>query len=453
MKLTISSQGKILSAVAESDEEGSEYSILTGFNFFTLLEPEKTAFARQFINEVLLQSSVLSCRLRLNLHEASSEYVCFGIASGDKQTIHLCLQELPSDAKSQRKIIEAQMRLREFLNQLPLAVLIVEDGGSIRAVNPTAERMFGLNGPEFMSLCVFDLFDYDQSKANRPEYVKELANEPGSMTRLMGIKQVGRHSQLFPLELTIGTLDSKSGQYVMSIFDISERVAHEKMKQEFIAMVSHDLKAPLTCVRAGIGMLRHLDVDLREDSGQETLKELEEESDKLIRFIEDLLDLSRLESGRFVLNQAPTPLSSVFRQAAKSLSVLSDEQRVSILAPETELVVNADEERLVQVVTNLLSNAIKASPPDARPVTIECIDLGAHVEVRIKDHGCGLSAEDTERIFDKFIRVEDRAKSQSGTGLGLSICKAIIDQHGGNIGVESSLGEGATFWFRLLREM
>src|SRR5262249_34804635 len=113
----------------------------------------------------------------------------------------------------------------------------------------------------------------------------------------------------------------------------------------------------------------------------------------------------------------------------------------------THLEVLADEERLTQVVTNLLTNAIKASASGAEPVAIFCEEKEGFVEVSVKDNGCGLSPEDGERVFDRFVRVD--SQQQPGTGLGLSICKAIIDQHGGTIGVESKLGKGATFWFRL----
>ncbi|MBX9695934.1 MAG: PAS domain S-box protein, partial [Cyanobacteria bacterium] len=296
MKLTINTLGKIIAAATEWHEKESECSVLMGFSIYSLMDEKEVPSFQRFMQDVVGGSDVMSCRLHLKMTTAEDEeFVCFACSSADKQSVHLSIQRIPSAVDSDRRLNEAQERLRALFYEMPVAVLIVEQSGLIQAVNPTTERLFGKPSRQLTKTSVFDLFDYEKSKVERDQLAKEVTTASGTMMRLIGKRQMGERFQSVPLELSVAMLNS--GVYMLSLFDISERVAHEKMKQEFIAMVSHDLKAPLSCVRAGISMLRHLDIDTTSDAGQETLKEIEEESERLIHFIDDLLDLSRLESG------------------------------------------------------------------------------------------------------------------------------------------------------------
>ena len=446
MQVTLSKYGKVLSVKAESPED-EPYSMLVGFNFLTLTAESDAAVVSRFI-KTAWEAGLSSCRLHLNLHSEFAEYVCFGILSGDGQTIVVSMQEIPSADKSQQQLLDAQKRLRTLLNELPVAVVIADSGATIRAVNPVAERLFGLDAKQISKRNLFNLFDFHASNISRPDSIEEFQRLfPARSIRVVGYRQLGDRRKTFPMEVNLGLLEQAAGLYIISILDITEREENEKLKHEFIAMVSHDLKAPLSCLMAGLSLLRQVEINTASDDGQETISELELECKKLMRFIEDLLDLSRLESGRFVLELKPTSLQSVCDQAVKTVSILAAEIEVKIHVHHSPSIVLADEERLTQVLVNLLTNAIKASHAGGE-VIIEHSDLQNQIEVRVRDRGCGLSDANRERVFERFFRSSD-SKVREGTGLGLSICKAIVEQHNGVIGVETVLGEGATFWFRI----
>ncbi len=441
MRFTINKHGKILSAAADLKAEGDDLSILSGFSFYTLVDDRDSISVKNFIDQVVSQSDILSCHLRLHLNQAkeSTSLVCFGMSSADRESVHLSLREIPSTLETQRKKLDdAKERLRLFFQQMPIAILIVNGNGMVQAVNSSAERLFGCTSRELAGKSTSDLF-IEGAPDLKAQTTMETAQ--AVMSRITA----RRHTQSVALEYCVQILDRSDDLYLLCLVDISERIALEKLKQEFVAMVSHDLKAPLSCLQANISLLLDGKAEIDSSSGKETLKDMESESTKLMKFIEDLLDLTRLESGKFVMERHSTPLWPIIQRAARNVSRQTSEKSILLALPDTELEAMVDGERIVQVLTNLLTNAIKASAPGAE-IKVTCQDFDHAVDVRVIDSGCGLSEADRELVFEKFVRGEDR---HAGTGLGLSICKAIVEQHGGTIGVDTVYGAGATFWFRL----
>jgi signal transduction histidine kinase len=220
-------------------------------------------------------------------------------------------------------------------------------------------------------------------------------------------------------------------------------------KQEMIAMVSHDLRTPLTSVQAALTMLSTgVMGELPSDAGKEVLI-AEKNTDRLIDLINDLLDIERLEAGTLQIDPSNVDLAPILESSNDTVQKLAKEKKVNIHIESTGLAVFVDRNRIVQVLVNLLSNAIKFSPPNTT-ISIEAKELAGQVELRVKDQGRGIPEENLSTVFERFKQVKksdaDRGK---GTGLGLAICKAIIDGHGGEIGVESQEGKGSTFWFRV----
>jgi signal transduction histidine kinase len=175
----------------------------------------------------------------------------------------------------------------------------------------------------------------------------------------------------------------------------------------------------------------------------------EANSQRLIRLINDLLDIEKMEAGKLELAPQATPVQPIIDQSIAAVNDFAAQNHVTIETASTDAWVNADSDRVVQVLINFLSNAVKYSDKDST-VTIACLATDGAVEIRVIDRGRGIPPEFTEKIFDKFQQVDAKDKREKkGTGLGLAICKAIVEQHGGTIGVESAVGEGSTFWFTL----
>lgn len=223
----------------------------------------------------------------------------------------------------------------------------------------------------------------------------------------------------------------------------------ERMKQEFVAMVTHDLKTPLTSIQFVIGMLADGVFGTISAEGRRTLERTEGDVDRLIRLINDLLDIERLAGGKLELHKSEIPLSRVLERAQAAVMGFAMRSEVVLAGTSVDVQLNADEDRLVQVLVNLLSNAVKFSPPGSQ-VEVLASKVGDWAEVRVVDRGRGIPADHVGLIFERFKQVEVAdTTSKGGTGLGLSISKAIVESHGGQIGVESEYGKGSTFWFKI----
>jgi signal transduction histidine kinase len=223
----------------------------------------------------------------------------------------------------------------------------------------------------------------------------------------------------------------------------------ERMKKEFVAMVSHDLRTPLTSIQALLTLLETGVLVELPDKARNRIEGGQSEITRLISLVNELLDIERMEGGKLDLEFNLAPLSKIIARSVQSVNSLSESRRIGISYPETDEQLYVDEDRIVQVIVNILSNAIKFSPDDSR-ISITMSGDKDKVLIKITDQGRGIPLEHRASIFNRFQQVE-LGDNRRGTGLGLAICKTIIEQHGGTIGVESAMGRGSTFWFTLPR--
>lgn len=230
--------------------------------------------------------------------------------------------------------------------------------------------------------------------------------------------------------------------------DITARKEIERLKRDFVSMVSHDLRTPLTSVQSYLELLSDGIYGELNPSGTARLGELTVSIDRLVKLICDLLDLDRLESGSLSLRIHRQSVGSMIDQMQSACSALKTEKNVSVEVDKVDLKLNVDGDRLVQVLVNLVSNAIKFSP-SGETVTVSVKNEDGVVEFRVTDRGCGIPEQFQRTIFDRFKQAPEGETKKGGTGLGLAISKAIVEQHGGEIGVESEEGKGSTFWFTL----
>src|SRR5215212_8691808 len=222
----------------------------------------------------------------------------------------------------------------------------------------------------------------------------------------------------------------------------------ELLKKGFLSTVSHELRTPLTSIRGSLGLLASGAAGPLSDHVLEVVALAERNAIRLMALIEDILDLERLETGKIELQITRVAIASILRRATESLAAFGA-QNVRVEAPTESSSINADADRIVQVLVNLLSNAVKFSPPGG-VVTIAVTADGEWTEFRVTDRGRGVPAVHRRAIFERFRQVDPSdAREKGGAGLGLAICKSIVEQHGGSIGVESEEGAGSAFWFRL----
>lgn len=230
--------------------------------------------------------------------------------------------------------------------------------------------------------------------------------------------------------------------------DISERREAERMKQRFLAIVSHDLRTPLSSVSAILSALA-AKVTGFSDEAKKIILNAEANLDRLMDLIRDLLDLEKLEAGKVVLELSCVSTLDVCNAACDSVEFLAKSMDVKIIRSHSDSVILGDERRLVRVAVNLLSNAIKFSKRGSS-VTVSITNMGEQTKISVSDSGPGMSHEDQQKVFDKFTQTKTAdTSSVKGTGLGLAIAKLIVDGHGGAIGVDSKLNVGSTFYFSI----
>ncbi len=246
---------------------------------------------------------------------------------------------------------------------------------------------------------------------------------------------------------------SKTGDLIQSNKELAlanERLKElDKLKSDFVSMVSHELKTPLAAMRTSAQVLEVADINT--ETKGEMLDIILRNMDRQTNLVNDLLDPSRIESGRMELKFEKLSLDSIIADSVESVRQTAFEKGIAldVELPEDLSSVKADREKLTPVIINLLNNAIKFTSRSGE-ISIKARELNGQVEVRVSDTGIGIPPEDLDRVFDKFYQVDSTlTREAGGTGLGLAICKGIIEAHNGHVWAESELGKGSTFIFTL----
>lgn len=232
---------------------------------------------------------------------------------------------------------------------------------------------------------------------------------------------------------------------VITFRDVTEQRAVERIKDEFVSIVSHELRTPLTSIRGSLGLIASGMLGEVSDKAKRMLDIAVVNTDRLVRLINDILDIERMESGRVTLNKQPCNAADLMSQAAETMRSMAVESGVTLAVTPVWAPLDADPDRLLQMLTNLLSNAIRFSDWGGR-VWLTAERRVGEIVFTVGDQGRGIPAEHLETIFQRFEQVDaSDSREKGGTGLGLAICRSIAEQHGGRIWATSSAGEGSLF--------
>ncbi len=342
---------------------------------------------------------------------------------------------------------QSEERMRSVFEMMPLALLVMTPDGQVASANPAAEQHFGAAAADLNGRLVTDFFRQDKY-GEKTVLFPDLMNPPLHPLRRIYGKRVD--GGLFPAEVMSTVYDTSSLKgRLLIVKDVSREYEAERLKQSFMAMVGHELKSPLMSIHVCLEMLgKGFFGDLNEE-GRESVRTAEESVQRLIGLVNEILDAEKLESGSISIAPQKTNLEKISAMATNAVSALAEAKKIRIHKDVMDIEITADTNRLVQVVVNLLSNAIKFSPPNSK-VQVYAKLNGNIVEVSVADNGRGVPSEHQHMVFERFHQVSPGdAKEKGGTGLGLAICKAIVEAHGGNIGVESEPPNGSRFWFTL----
>ncbi|RUT09588.1 hypothetical protein DSM106972_000820 [Dulcicalothrix desertica PCC 7102] len=329
------------------------------------------------------------------------------------------------------------------------AIISIDSEQCITLFNSGAERIFGYLASEVLGQPLDLLLPQRYTKIHR-RHVSDFETSPnqsrkmGERREIYGQRKDGTE---FPAEASISKL--KLGDetvYTVYLQDVSDRKQIERMKNEFISVVSHELRTPLTSIHGSLGMLASGLLKPDSQQSQRLLQIATDSTERLVRLINDILDIERIESGRVKMSKQTCNVADLITEAVNVIQPLAEKAEVVLSVTKLSVDVWVDPDRIVRTLTNLLSNAIKFSKSNTN-IWLEAIQQEKEVLFIVKDNGRGIPEDKLEIIFDRFQQLDaSDARRQDGTGLGLAICRSIIQQHNGNIWVESTLGEGSTFY-------
>jgi two-component system phosphate regulon sensor histidine kinase PhoR len=340
-------------------------------------------------------------------------------------------------------LADQQSRLAAVLEYMADGVLITDDAGQVRLINPAAARLLDTSEETALGRSFAQVVRHYQliELWNR---CHEQGNEQTESVEIS-------HQELFLQVIVTPFHESGAQGYLVILQDLSRVRRLETVRRDFISNISHELRTPLAGLKALVETLR--DTAVRDPlATQHFLNRMEIEVDALTQMVQELLELSRIESGNAPLRLKPTPVADVVVAIVDRLMPQSERSglNVSVDLPRDLPLFMADAEQVQQVITNLVHNAIKFTPTGGQ-VAISAEHIGNEVVISVHDTGVGIPAQDLPRIFERFYKA-DHARSSGGTGLGLAIAKHIVQAHGGRIWAESVEGQGATFYiaFRAL---
>jgi PAS domain S-box-containing protein len=344
-----------------------------------------------------------------------------------------------SENISERKKIEEQLaHLAAIVESSVDAIFSTDLQGYVTSWNPGAERLYGYSTAEALGRPIASLVVDETSVPDAEQF--EDARETLHRNKL------GQ-----PLEVFLSTsviLNSKGEPTGLSWIarDIREKRELERMKREFVSVVSHELRTPLTAIHGSLTALATGKMGSLSPSGERLIQIAERSTTRLIKLINDILDLERLSSGKGSFDAQLCNIGDILSRTIDTVQMMAEKVDIRIhLDIQSDLQTKGDPDLLIQVFTNLLSNAIKFSPNSGQ-IWLTATQQGQQVHIRVQDQGRGIPAEKLEHIFERFQQVDaSDSRQKGGSGLGLAICRSIVQQHGGRIWAESQLENGSIF--------
>ncbi len=366
---------------------------------------------------------------------------------------------------TERKQVEAEIRefnrrWRSVLDNIQMIVIELDKDGYVEYINPFFQKISQFMPEEVIGKHWITHFTPYSVAADLDGVFHDVLTEKSAEYYVNPVLTKSGEERMVAWRNSV--LKNNLGQTIGVIAigeDITERYHLERMKSQFLSTVSHELRTPLTTIQASLSLLDEKIIDATSEEGEATIGIATEGVDRLVRLVNDILDLERLRSGKLRLIKDYYPVQDILKSAITQIQELAKQAEINIKVSSPAFLLYGDRDRLIQVVINLLSNALKFSPPHSQiHLSVEKVTSqeGLHTspvnwaKFTVCDRGRGIPPHSLSSIFEPFQQVDaSDAREKGGTGLGLAICRDIIQGHGGEIWVESVLGKGSSFYFTL----
>lgn len=339
-----------------------------------------------------------------------------------------------------RELLEERNKLSAVLDTMADGVVVVDSGGTVLLANPAALNMLTVSEAQIIGRRLVEVLRDGQLHRLVADCISTGKSQRGDVELL-------RPRRFLSVAAT-PLAEVRSRQALLTLHDRTGARQSETSHREFVSNVSHELRNPLASVKAMVETLE--DGAIEEGMvAREFLERIRNDTDRMNNLVDDLLELSRLESGQLTLQRNAVDLAVLVAEVKASFEHRANELKIALEAPVPDGLpaVNADADRLRQVLINLVENALRFTRPRGT-ISISAVEQPESVEILVKDSGVGMSPEHLPHLFERFYKV-DRSRRDGGTGLGLAIVKEIVEAHGGQVWAESKEGEGSTFGFTL----
>ena len=355
--------------------------------------------------------------------------------------------EITERKQADEKLLESEERFRRFFENEPEFCYMISPDSTIIDVNRTALEALGYNKEELIGKPLQTI--YAPESLSKMKQLFEVWKKTGVL-RDEELTTISKDGTRRTVLLNADIVKNKEGKVLHSVSiqrDITERKMADQIKDEFIGMVSHELKTPLTVIMGTLNVLANQ--GLSEQQARELLQDAIGSADVMATIVENLLELSRSQAGHLILQVEPTDIVEVAQIVARELQSKLTTHHVIVDSVSEQAIVLADPVRVERILYNLVENAIKYSP-EGGDVRVSAHRQDNQIVVEVSDQGIGISREDQLRLFQSFERIDAyKANSIAGIGLGLTVCRLLVQVLGGHIWIESEPGKGSTFFFTL----
>ncbi len=369
-------------------------------------------------------------------------------AESTVETVTASLGQILYRTQERGRAEELSRQQEILLDSVTEGICGIDPQGRVSFANPAAGLLLGVEPSRLTGMPVHDILHGFAGPRRRCGDDCPLRRAAERHMAAAGEENAYRaDGSSFPTEYVLTPMmdHGRISGSVISFRDISQRFALDRLKDEFISTVSHELRTPLTSIRGALGLLSSGVLDQTNEKASHLLRIAQSNSDRLVRLINDILDLERIQSGREPLTFRPIQLNELVCRVIEGVQPVADSAGVKLIQDSTQVEVSADADRLEQVVTNLLSNAIKFSPPNSS-ISVMLRPGVNGVTLSVIDQGRGIPADKLETIFGRFQQVDaSDSRQKGGSGLGLAICRTIVQQHSGRIWAERNPLRGSTF--------
>ena len=344
-----------------------------------------------------------------------------------------------------RVIVEKQ-RSEAIVQSIADGIIVVDSELRIIALNPIAASIANVKSMLATNNHFLDVFD-NRILYQNLKHTAETGKPPELEDDILTINQ-GQHTLYYKFAITpVVTEAEKVIGAILLLQDVTKLKELDNLKSEFVATASHELRTPLTGMAMSLNLLTETTENKLSESESELLDSAVEDVERLRGLVNDLLDLSKIESGKLELDFVEVGVNFLLNKAVSALNIQAEQKQVALVQQSLseDIKIKADANKIIWVLTNLIANALRYSDPGGK-ITVGAKSKNTWIEIFVSDEGAGIPLEYQSKIFDKFVQVETE-KDVGGSGLGLAICKEMVQAHGGRIWVDSTVGEGSTFTF------